>query len=81
MAPRKRSHEEMESSEPAPEPTLLERLRNTWEFANLMQYIFFFGDVVKLDKDLDIEVSFLQWLFTKPSISHAHTVLPGDFIY
>lgn len=31
-------------------------LRNMWEFASLMQYIFLFGDAVKIDEDLDIEV-------------------------
>lgn len=46
----------MESSEPTPEPSLLSRLRNTWEFANLMQYIFIFGRAVKIDEEFDIEV-------------------------
>jgi len=47
----------MESSEPAPEQSLLNRIRNTWEFSNLMQYIYIFGKVVKIDEDLTIEVS------------------------
>ena len=34
----------------------LQRLRNMWEFASLMQYIFLFGHIVKIDEDLDIEV-------------------------
>jgi hypothetical protein len=34
----------------------LQKLRNMWEFASLMQYIFLFGHVVKIDDDLDIEV-------------------------
>ena len=59
MAPRKRGRDEMEASEPDPEPSVLDKLRNMWEFANLMQYIFIFGDAVKIDKDLDIEVRFL----------------------
>lgn len=46
----------MESSEPAPEPTLLQRIRNTWEFSNLMQFIFIFGKAVKIDEDFSIEV-------------------------
>lgn len=29
-----------------------------WEFANLMQYIYTFGKVVKIGEDLDIEVCF-----------------------
>lgn len=34
----------------------LRKLRNMWEFASLMQYIFLFGSVVKIDEDFDIEV-------------------------
>ena len=56
MVARKRGREEMESAEPIPERSLLDKLRNTWEFANLMQYIFIFGKAVKIDEDLDIEV-------------------------
>lgn len=41
---------------PAEEQAVLTRLRNMWEFASLMQYIFLFGHVVKIDDDLDIEV-------------------------
>ena len=57
MVARKRGRVEMEESEPAEEPSLLIRLRNMWEFANLMQYIFFFGKAVKIDEDFDIEVN------------------------
>ena len=46
----------MEASEPPVEPSMLDKLRNTWEFANLMQYIFIFGKAVKIDEDFDIEV-------------------------
>jgi hypothetical protein len=56
MSRRKRGHDEMEASEPAKETSLLEKLRNMWEFASLNQYIYTFGDAVKIDKDLDIEV-------------------------
>lgn len=41
---------------PAEQQAILTRLRNMWEFASLMQYIFLFGHVVKIDEDLDIEV-------------------------
>lgn len=34
----------------------LTKLRNMWEFASLMQYIFLFGHVVKIEEDFDIEV-------------------------
>ena len=61
----------MESSESAPEPSLLSRLRNTWEFANLMQYIFIFGRAVKIDEEFDIEVR----PFTHSMIVHAGIML------
>lgn len=35
---------------------MLKKLRNTWEFSNLMQYIYIFGKAVKIDQDLDVEV-------------------------
>ena len=58
MAPaRKRGRQEMEAAEAPKEPTLLERIRNMWEFAALNQWIFIFGRAVKIDEDLDIEVS------------------------
>ena len=56
MGSRKRGRDEMESSEPATEQGLLDRVRNKWEFANIMQYIFIFGKAVKIDEDLTIEV-------------------------
>ena len=56
MVSRKRNRDEMESSEPAPELSMLDKLRNTWELANLMQYIYIFGKAVKIDEDLTIEV-------------------------
>lgn len=51
---------EMESAdpikEPPKEPSLLQRIRSMWEFANLVQFIFIFGRAVKIDEDLDVEV-------------------------
>ena len=41
---------------PANNVETLTTLRNMWEFASLMQYIFLFGHVVKIDDDFDIEV-------------------------
>jgi hypothetical protein len=46
----------MEAVEPPKEPSMLDRIRNMWEFANLAQYIFTFGRAVKIDENLDIEV-------------------------
>ena len=56
MPSRKRAADEMETEASIEEPSTLQRLRNMWEFANLAQYISLFGDAVKIDKDLDIEV-------------------------
>ena len=75
MVSRKRGREEMESSEPATELSLLDRLRNMWEFSNLMQYIFIFGKAVKIDEDFTIEVnpsplpfsSFTSWIHMYPA--------------
>jgi hypothetical protein len=61
MVSRKRGRQEMEADEPPREPTMLQRLRSMWEFANLAEYIFIFGKAVKLDEDFDIEVHSL-WL-------------------
>ena len=58
MVSRKRQRDEMESLEPTPELSMLDKLRNTWELANLMQYIYIFGKAVKIDEDLTIEVLF-----------------------
>lgn len=40
-------------------PGLLQRIRNSWEFASLMQYIVTFGNVMKIDEEFDIEVGSL----------------------
>jgi len=36
---------------------MLDRIRNMWEFANLAQWIFIFGKAVKIDENIDVEVS------------------------
>jgi hypothetical protein len=46
----------MESVDPPKEQSLLERIRNMWEFANLVQWIFIYGRAVKIDENLDIDV-------------------------
>ncbi|KAF3389365.1 hypothetical protein F1880_004109 [Penicillium rolfsii] len=58
MGPRKRNHSEAidtPEAQTAEEPGLLQRLRNTWEFANIMQYIHIFGKIMKIDEDFGIE--------------------------
>ncbi|ETS87372.1 hypothetical protein PFICI_01200 [Pestalotiopsis fici W106-1] len=41
--------------EPPKEISLLQRIRNTWQFANLFQWIYLFGKVVKIDESIDID--------------------------
>lgn len=60
----------MEASQPPPDLSLLDRLRNMWQFSNLMQYIFIFGKAVKIDEDFDIEV-----------YSHQHPDPPSNTAY
>ncbi|KAL9625874.1 MAG: hypothetical protein Q9160_000195 [Pyrenula sp. 1 TL-2023] len=67
MVARKRTREELDSSEPPQETGILERLRNAWEFACLMQYIFIFGKAVKIDEDFDIEDLETECLKPEPS--------------
>ncbi len=64
VSSRKRGRQEMEAVEPPKERSLLDRIRNMWEFANLAQWIFIFGRAVKIDENLDIEVSISTRLST-----------------
>ena len=57
--PRKRSHSEMatsDSPQEVKEQSMLQNIRSMWEFASVMQYIYIFGKVIKIDEDFDIEV-------------------------
>lgn len=58
MPSRKRSLQEADSahSEQAKDQSLVHRLRNSFYFANLYQWICIFGKVVKIDDNLDIAV-------------------------
>ena len=56
MTSRKRGRQEMETSVAPAEPSMLERIRDMWEFANLAQYLFIFGKAVKVEDDVAIEV-------------------------
>ncbi|KAJ0167468.1 Cat eye syndrome critical region protein 2 [Colletotrichum tanaceti] len=40
---------------PSEEPSMLHRIRNQWQFANLCQWIYLFGKIVKIDDSLDTE--------------------------
>ncbi|KAG6290647.1 hypothetical protein E4U09_004313 [Claviceps aff. purpurea] len=43
-------------------PTLLSRIRNMWEFANLCQWIYIFGKAVQIDESIDIEALEMECL-------------------
>jgi hypothetical protein len=60
MGSRKRTRSEaIPMDQDAPEEQgLLSRIRSTWEFASLMQYIAIFGQVMKIDEEFEIEVCF-----------------------
>ncbi|KAF8867048.1 hypothetical protein BDZ45DRAFT_710095 [Acephala macrosclerotiorum] len=70
MVSRKRKAAEEEASELPKERSLLEQIRNMWEFSNLSQWIFTFGQAVKLDENLDVEELEMECL------KHNSTVLP-----
>ncbi|KAK4224623.1 reticulocyte-binding protein 2 a [Podospora fimiseda] len=53
---RKRALQELDSGNahsPKP-PSMLQRIRNMWQFANLYQFIMLFGKALKLDDNIDI---------------------------
>ncbi|KAK4144646.1 uncharacterized protein C8A04DRAFT_36416 [Dichotomopilus funicola] len=54
---RKRSQQELDSSNAleSAQPSILHRIRNMWQFANLFQFILLFGHALKLNDNLDIE--------------------------
>jgi hypothetical protein len=56
VSSRKRGRQEMEAADPPQELSMIQRIRNMWEFANLAQWIYIFGKAVKIDENLDIEV-------------------------
>jgi len=79
MVSRKRGAAEMESPAPFQENSLLTPLRNMWEFANIMQYIYIFGKAVKVDEDFDIEVhSPLPYLIYEAFYSQRCYDVPTD---
>ncbi|KAI0489627.1 hypothetical protein F4859DRAFT_159478 [Xylaria cf. heliscus] len=59
VSSRKRALRDIEPDEvgqqPPAESDLLQRIRNSWQFANLFQWIYLFGRVVKIDESIDID--------------------------
>lgn len=58
MPARKRARAEMEEPSPAASSSHLDLLRNMWQFANLVQFLSFFGEAIGANVNLSIEVSF-----------------------
>ena len=57
VEPEVEPEKQAQSSKTPDEPSPLQRIRNTWQFANLFQWIYLFGKVVKIDEGIGIEVS------------------------
>lgn len=57
MPSRKRSFRVAEGEADDTESSLLHRIRNMWQFANLCQWIYTFGKAAKIDESIEIEVS------------------------
>lgn len=81
VSSRKRALRDIEPDEVAQQspskPDPLQRIRNSWQFANLFQWIYLFGRAVKIDENIDIDVC--HTLF--PLISDANVdclALPQD---
>ncbi|KAI1755101.1 hypothetical protein F4782DRAFT_433696 [Xylaria castorea] len=59
VSSRKRALRDIEPDEvgqqPSSELDLLQSIRNSWQFANLFQWIYLFGRVVKIDETIDID--------------------------
>lgn len=73
MVTRKRSRSEAVATteqQPAEELGLLQRIRNSWEFASLMQYIAIFGGIMKIDNEFEIEVCSIAILRRPGDVAH-----------
>ncbi|KAH8735374.1 hypothetical protein BGZ61DRAFT_526472 [Ilyonectria robusta] len=55
MSSRKRSLQAVDGDSGDSEPSLLHRIRNMWQFANLCQWIYTFGKAAKIPDSIDIE--------------------------
>ncbi|KAF5020714.1 hypothetical protein F66182_7276 [Fusarium sp. NRRL 66182] len=55
MPSRKRSLAAVDADGNENEPSLQNRIRNMWQFANLCQWIYIFGKAAKIDESIDVE--------------------------
>lgn len=75
--PRKRARDEAEldasllQNEEPKDRGLLWKLRNMWQFANFLQYLYFFGKIVKIDESIDMDVCHSR-LILEPLIISDH---------
>ncbi|CAM1507369.1 Fc.00g070100.m01.CDS01 [Cosmosporella sp. VM-42] len=65
MSSRKRSFRAVDADSGDAEPSILDKIRNMWHFANLCQWIYTFGKAAKIDESIDIEEIEVECL--KPS--------------
>jgi hypothetical protein len=56
MPSRKRPLAAVDGDDGENEPSLQNRIRNMWQFANLCQWIYIFGKAAKIDEAIDVEV-------------------------
>ena len=73
-AVRNRPRAEWEADDPPQPPILLSQMRNMWQFANITQFMYIFGDALKIDKDLDSEVQLIH-----PDLETIATAGPDAF--
>lgn len=78
MVSRKRSRSDAVAApqQQPEEPGLLQRIRSSWEFASLMQYIHIFGKVMKIDEEFEIEV---RLLVARYDLSEVRVILRHEF--
>ncbi len=55
------------------ELSTLQKIRNMWEFASLMQYIFFFGKAIKIE-EIEVEVC-CRSIIVAPKLPENITIL------
>jgi hypothetical protein len=57
---RKRPISEMAEDRHTESASMLQRIRNMWQFANLAQWIYLFGKIAKIPESVDIEVGMIS---------------------
>lgn len=60
MPSRKRSFQT--ANEDHDDVSPLHHIRNMWQFANFVEWIYIFGKAAKIDDSIDVEVEHIAWL-------------------